>query len=222
MKVVCIKWGNKYPAEYVTRLRDGVARNLPIPYDFICFTENPVDGVECKALPTELPSWWSKLGLFKPGVLEGDILYLDLDVVITDSLLPLVALLYKSPGLWARDDFSYSLLNPRQGLSKEQKNLLGGDGTINSSVMLWRWGVVHDVWNKFTPEVMNVCHGDQNFISQTLGKQRISFIPDEMIGSYKYGQLRGEPIRPIMVFHGSPKPSDLHKSHPLRVTWEAA
>ena len=38
--VVCLKWGNKYSAEYVNKLYSMVKRNLTIDYEFVCFTEN--------------------------------------------------------------------------------------------------------------------------------------------------------------------------------------
>ena len=40
LKVVCVKWGDKYPAEYVNRLHNMVKRNLSQPYEFICTTED--------------------------------------------------------------------------------------------------------------------------------------------------------------------------------------
>lgn len=210
MRVVCVKWGDKYGPEYVQKLHNMVARHLPIPHEFVCLTERPVEGVACQPLPTDLPSWWSKIGLFKPGVLPGDNLYLDLDVVITDSLLPLVALLYQSPGLHARDDFSYSLRNPRRGLSADTQRLLGGPGTVNSSVMLWKGDACRDVWDRWEPGVMDVMHGDQNFIASVLWPNKISFIPDELVCSYKYQVMRGEPVAPVVVFHGDPKPPQVH------------
>jgi hypothetical protein len=160
-----------------------------------------------------------KLHLFEPGVFTGDTLYLDLDVVINDSLLPLVALLYKSPGPWLRDDFSYSCRNPRQGLSDEFKKLLGGDGCANSSVMLWKGDVCKDAYEKFDPAVTKIMHGDQNWISNVL-RGRIQFIHDEMVQSYKYHVMRGAALAPITVFHGLPKVDNLHSSDPLRVSWE--
>ena len=220
MNLICVKHGDKYGAEWVVRLRAMVARNLPISHDFICVTEHPVAGIKCIPLLCEYPGWWQKIGLFKPGAFPGDNLYLDLDVVITDSLLPLVALMYQSPGLWARDDFSYSLRNPRQGLGADFLKLLGGPGCVNSSVMLWRGDIARDIWDKFTPEVMNVCHGDQNHISKTLGRTGLHFIPDNLVNSYKYHVMNGREPAPIVVFHGVPKVVDLPKNDPLRKLWE--
>jgi lipopolysaccharide biosynthesis glycosyltransferase len=161
------------------------------------------------------------VGLFKPGLFDDDILYLDLDVVITDSLLPLVALLYEAPGLWARDDFSYSVRKPRKGLGADTQRLLGGEGCINSSVMLWRGDVAREVWDKFTPKVMDVLHGDQNFITQVLWPEGIRLIPDALICSYKYQIMHGIAPAPIVVFHGDPKPDQLRPGDAIRVIWES-
>ena len=197
-----------------------VSRNLPIPHEFVCLTDKPIPDVDCIHLDTAYTGWWTKLELFKPGRFTDDTLYLDLDVVITDSLLPLVALLYKSPGLWARQDFSYPITAPRRGLSEDFKKLLGGDGCVNSSVMLWRGDVAQDVWDKFEPWMMKVRHGDQNVISDLL-RGRIQFIPDEMVCSLKYHVMRGAPIAPVVVYHGKPKITDMPRSNPLRKIWEA-
>jgi hypothetical protein len=35
-----MKWGDKFPSEYVNRLYAMVNRNLSIPFRFVCFTEN--------------------------------------------------------------------------------------------------------------------------------------------------------------------------------------
>lgn len=221
LTVCCVKWGEKYGPKYVTRLKGMVGRHLPVPHEFICYTESPVDGAECRPLPSDLPSWWSKIGLFKPGLFEGGVLYLDLDVVITDSLMPLVELLDQSGNLWARDDFSYSMKRPRQDLDASAKRFLGGDGCINSSVMLWRGDAMREVWEKWDPAEMEIVHGDQNFISKVL-RDRINFIPEHLVRSYKYAQLRHEPMAPVMVFHGNPKPDELPPMHPLRQMWETA
>jgi hypothetical protein len=218
LNVVCIRVGERYGDVWVKNLWRMVARHLPIPHEFICYTDKPIDGIKCITPHCDYQGWWSKLGLFRHPARHT--LYLDLDVVITDSLLPLVALLYKSPGLWARDDFSYSMRNPRQGLSIDQLKMLGGQGCVNSSVMLWRGDVAKDVWDKHTPDMLKECHGDQNVISKILGNS-IQFIPDELVCSFKYHVMRGGPVAPIVVYHGDPKITDMAKADPLRQMWEA-
>jgi hypothetical protein len=203
MNVVCLKWGDKYGPEYVTRLQSMCARYLQV-HRFIAFTDDPVDGVECRELPSDLPGWWAKIGLFRPGLLSGNNLYLDLDVVLTASLQPLLDAFYTDPWrLWARDDFGYSLRHPRGGMSDEIRRLLGGTGTINSSVMLWRDDHARRIWDEWRPEIMDELHGDQNHITRVLWPDGIRLLPDDMIGSYKYGDARPYPVT---VFHGEPKP----------------
>jgi hypothetical protein len=200
-----VKWGDKYPADYVLRLRNMCRRNLP-EHRFVCFTETPVPDVECRELPSDLPSWWSKIGLFKPGLFPGeDVLYLDLDVVITDRLHGMVLLLDQSRDrLWIRDDFSYSLRQSKRGLGPDMLRLLGGPGCCNSSVMLWHGDSCREVWDKFDRAAMDEMHGDQNWITHVLWPDKIALLPDEWASSYKYG---GAGV--IRVFHGSPKPHEV-------------
>lgn len=214
MNVVCVKWGNKYDPEYVTKLQSMVTRHLPEQHEFLCFTENPVDGVECRPLPSDLPTWWSKIGLFRPGLLEGPTLYLDLDVVITESLWPLVREFWSDPSrLWSVDDFSYSLINPRSGLSGETRRLLGGAGTINSSVMLWSGDSARRVWDEFDAAVMDELHGDQNWVTRALWPGGIRLLPAGLVTSYKYGNFQRSPL---VVFHGDPKPHQVRDDWVLR------
>jgi hypothetical protein len=97
-QVICINWGTKYGPTYVNRLYAGVARNLTPPFSFTCFTDN-ADGmrpeVRCEALPpldvampTGTKGIWPKARLWgeRLGVLEGPVLFMDLDLVVTGSL----------------------------------------------------------------------------------------------------------------------------------------
>ena len=94
--VICIKWGDKFGVDYVNSLYKMVERNLTLEHRFVCFTdksEGIVDGVEIRPLPElnddGLPEKaWKKLGLFtdKLADLEGEALFLDLDVVIRDNI----------------------------------------------------------------------------------------------------------------------------------------
>lgn len=223
MRVLCVKWGTRYGDEWVRRLRSMVAKHLTIAHEFVCITEKPVEGVQCTPLTCDLPHWWQKLGMLQAGMFPGWNLYLDLDVVITSCIDGIVtAAQTDATRMWMRDDFSYSIRNPKRGLDASALEMLGGPGTCNSSVMVWHGDAARDAWDKFTPDVMNRQHGDQNHITRVLYPNKIGFLPDEMVGSYKYGRLRGEKIAPVMVFHGQPKMSDLPKAHPLREMWEAA
>lgn len=212
MRVVCIKYGTKYGAEYVTRLRNMVARHVQDEHEFVCMTERPVEGVTCEPLPCDLPGWWAKLGYFRQTV--GPTLALDLDMVISGPIvLPKLG-----DKVIALDDFSYSLRKPRRMDDPQLKRLLGGDGTINSSVMYWQGDAGRKVWDNFTPSVMTELHGDQNWITRCLWPHGIEFFPDGFAKSFKYHVERGIAPGPITVFHGNPKPHEVGARW-LRENW---
>ncbi len=84
--VICVlRSGGTYDAEWVRKLRDGVARNLKRPHAFKCLSDVEVP---CERIPLQhdWPGWWSKIELFRPGVITGQTLYFDLDTVITGPL----------------------------------------------------------------------------------------------------------------------------------------
>jgi hypothetical protein len=221
MRVLCVKWGEKYGKEWVIRLRNMVAKHLPIQHEFVCITDEPLEGVDCVPFISDLPGWWSKLELFS-GRFDGDNIYFDLDVVIQSSIEKLFRCLDGDRSrVWALDDFSYSLVKPKS-LSAEAKRILGGDGTINSSVMAWHGDSGKRAWTRFDPAVMQVLHGDQNWITQSLWPDKINLIPPGIAGSFKYGRMRGDPYSPVTVFHGKPKVHELPPSHQLRRIWESA
>lgn len=221
MRVICVKWGDKYGPEWVYNLRAMVARHLSLPYQFVCMTDKPIEDVRCIPCADGLPSWWSKVGLFRPGQFPGLNLYLDLDVVITGSLDDLVLQNEYHGKLAAPDDFSYSLLNPKRGLGPDMQRLLGGTGTVNSSVMVWRDDAARTVWEDFTPEKMQEVHGDQNWITQNLWPDKLKLLEGDHVCSYKYHILRGEPVRSVVVFHGEPKVTQIGRRHPLYQAWAA-
>lgn len=182
------------------------ARNLSIPYEFVCLTE--------KELGTDLKGWWVKMLLADPNRFSGPVLYLDLDIVINSNIDHLVELAATDKSkLWMRDDFSYAYKRPRQDLDPDTRRLLGGPGCCNSSVMAWEGKVMAPVWEKWTThskELMASRHGDQNVVSSIMYPDKIGFFPEESIGSYKYQvRMKGEKPAPIVVFHGNPKPHEI-------------
>lgn len=221
LTVVCINWCNYQGrgSEYVARLERMVARNLTVQYRFECLTE--------RELGTDLQGWWVKMKLAETGRFLGPVMYLDLDVIVRSNIDHLVHLAATDVSkLWMRDDFSYSIREPRQGLDEQFKRKLGGDGCCNSSVMLWHSAALAPVWDRWSKEseqFMHECHGDQNVISSIMWPDRIGFLPDDSVQSYKYGiRMRSERPAPIVVFHGSPKMPELPRSDPMRQLWEAA
>ena len=94
--VVCMRWGTRYPAPYVNRLYAGIARHARAPFRLVCFTDDAAGlraEVEARPLPPiPLPdraAWspWRKLSVWQDGLgLEGDVLFLDLDLLVTGPI----------------------------------------------------------------------------------------------------------------------------------------
>lgn len=194
-----LKSGGIYDAEWVRRLRDGVARNLG-KHIFVCLSDVPVPCVWIPLLH-DWPGWWSKIELFQPGFIKSETIYLDLDTVITGPLDDL----FKLPSDFAMLE---NMSNPEM---------------VGSGVMWFRDQAPVGVYEKFVKQPQawiahherNAHHsylGDQAFIMDALGDQNIARIQDGFPGihSYKRTCRAGLPKDArIVVFPGSPKPTEL-------------
>ena len=81
-------WGGAYMNRKLRHVRPLMA----VPYLFSRGRDGRSliqDDMRKSLLPIDLRGWWNKLYLFKPGVLEGRVLYIDLDTVIVGDLDPL-------------------------------------------------------------------------------------------------------------------------------------
>ena len=95
--IICMKWGSRYGPEFVNRLYNSIKRHTKRTTKLYCFTDD-IKGINkniiCKPLPKiNLPETialtpWRKLSVWQHPLdkLKGDILFLDLDLVITGNL----------------------------------------------------------------------------------------------------------------------------------------
>lgn len=170
ISVVCVKWGDKYTSDFVNRLYIMVKRNLTYDFDFYCYTEDP-DGIipDCKILPipedNDLESYWNKVSLFKPGLLTGRVLYLDLDTVIQQNIDCLIT--YNEKKLtgvktyWSdiTTDENYYYVTLRYKTS------------FNSSIMVWNAEDYYWVWDHFEADkdwYIIKYFGDDKFIGNEI------------------------------------------------------
>lgn len=88
INVVCVKWGDKYSADYVNRLYSMCSRNMPAAFDFYCYTDD-TSGIDrfIRTIPitSGLEGVWPKLDLLNIFT-EGETIFFDLDVVILNPL----------------------------------------------------------------------------------------------------------------------------------------
>lgn len=176
MLVACVKVGTKYDDRYVQRLKNGVAKHLHVPHDFVCFCDAPVDGVACEPIGVPLPGWWSKLWLLQ---LDVPLTYFDLDTLIVGDLQRLA------------DWEGFGILRDPSGcLGSGIMKLTGNEG---------------HVWDSFTPNVMNRMRGDQDWITQCMPEAQ-TFPKEWFPSFKLDNCVKGPPEGAMAInFHGLPK-----------------
>jgi hypothetical protein len=213
--VICMKWGSAYPADYVNRLYRGVMRNVARPTRFVCFTDDAAGldrGIEAKPMPAIAlpesglrPGPWRKLGLWARdlGGLEGDVLFLDLDVVVTGSLDALF-------------DFEPGCLCLIRNWTQMR------DGIGNSSVMRFRVGSAPHLVEDFERDAvaMSFRYVNEQTYATREARLPLRFWPPQWCPSFKHGLMprwptnlvRAAPSPPpdcrIAVFTGHPRPHE--------------
>lgn len=156
---VWVKANVPFEAAYVGRLHAMVTRHLPTPFRFVCLTDRPAQlpaGVEAIRIPSigSLFGWWAKLQLFNEAHgFTGRMLYLDLDTLVLQSLLPIVE--YPSPFALVPHAGTF---NGKKGLSVVKR--------FNSSVMAWDAGVNDHLFADWSPAVAARLFGDQDWIGE--------------------------------------------------------
>lgn len=211
VNVICIKWGNRYGPHYVNRLHAMVRRNLSLEHRFVCLTDDGhglAPGIEVLPIPEihvppeKAVSPWRKLALFAPtiGDLSGKTLYLDLDVVILDSI----------------DCF----FTHSEKFTIIENWTQRGRKIGNSSVFCFRIGQHADVlgyYSSHMDEIYEQYSNEQTYLSMRIGD--LVFWPEQWCRSFKFHAIpRGvsryfrPPAPPedcrILVFHGHPNPHE--------------
>lgn len=197
--VACVEWGDYYGrgAKYVRALKRMVSRHLSFPHRFVCLSDKQHQDVECIPLTPGRTGWWNKLELFRHGLFDGRVMYLDLDTVVVGSL----DALSQSPGIIHLRDWGWT------------RDVYG------SGVMVWDSGQHSEIWDRFDPNSFTRFHGDQDWITELGGWDRF---PPELARSYRYHCKSGVPDGcSVVCFHGEPKPHQPAAGH-LNAIWEAA
>ena len=208
--VICVFWGTKYPIKFVNILYSMCKRNLKDKFNFYCLTDETnqpfTDGIKPIRIPDpQFDGWWNKMHLYDKRLeIEGNILYLDLDVVVVNKLDDFFNQYQDSDFLCIRD-FGQPTT------------------TINSSVQrynLKHHSFIYDDYMKNKSKYDGI-HGDQNVITDMMFRHQMTHIlPDDWTYSYKWPE-RGKPKKyekykpkehplknnaKVCVFHGHPNP----------------
>ncbi len=147
INVICVKWGTKYSAADVNRLKRNVERYLTVPHTFHCYTDDPA-GLECNIIympqDNDLEIYWNKLAMFQKDFLEGTCLYFDIDVVIQNNINHILDYLCDDLTMircyWKGDRVT-------DGSSPKFKERW--DMYVNSSCLLWKGGSLSSIWEHF-------------------------------------------------------------------------
>ncbi len=231
--VVCIKWGKKFGVEYVNKLYNAVQRNLSLKHRFICLTDDAegiVAGVETFDIPrADLKICWNKLALFDRGIhnIEGQILFLELDVVIVKPIDDLFLFQPESKFVsikeWVSVDYALPDMTPFNASAmrfdvgaypfivedfyKERDVTLIEEIFFDeaASKLGQSEKVTYNDLEGFPPRVFN---GDQEWEYYMLYKNnvKVDYYPEGWLASYRYGF---DSKARVIVFHGEPKPEQV-------------
>jgi len=221
---VCVIHGDLYDFRYVEILYSMLKRHLPLPWRFTVFTEaqRSVPGYMRKIVLEEWPgvagrrsAWWYKMQIFDPRHDLGQVLYLDLDVVIIKSLTWILDLDRRY--FWTLRDFRY-LWNPRWS-------------NMNSSMMYFDHQAFAGVYQEFCQQGLDLIRsryrGDQDWLQSVVPSSQKRFVETSRVQSWRWQTWEGgidprtkktkrpgsgaivDPNTAILVFHGQPKPHQI-------------
>lgn len=223
--VICMKWGTRYGADFVNRLYSAIQRNTARETQLICLTDDPsgiIEPVRCEPIPDiNLPddlvvTPWRKLVLWKDKLagLEGDVLFLDLDLVITGNLDEL---------------FDYE---PGRFCVIENWTQIG-KGIGNTSCFRWNIGSQKHIFDKLETEqarILSTYRIEQVYISREVDD--MVFWPRLWCASFKHTLLpkwplnffqtpRLPPETKIVAFTGKPDQDEaVDGKWPVKSAWK--
>lgn len=216
--IICMKWGKPYSADYVNLLRRATKENTKQKHRFVCLTDD-TEGLDSDIEALPIPNinlkqnkikngGWPKLTVFKQDLhgLNGRALYLDLDVIITGNLDPLIN---------ATEKFLIIKEWKRLNDKIRRKKAYGG----NSAVFAFDLNQQTKIYEKFNDNQENAFKNhriEQRFVSEYA--ENLKYWPEKWCLSFKRQMTRVFPIPPqqyppksarIVTFHGKPKPEDV-------------
>lgn len=218
-QIVTLKWGDRYGADYVNRLASSVRRHLTLPYEFVCFTDDP-SGIDQSVTTYPIPeialppakklAGWRKLCLFRSDLpLSGPCLFLDLDIVVIGSLDPFFT--YEPD----RIPIIHNWIAPHKVWFRKRPEV------GNSSVFRFTANECAFVWDKFHAEkdwALANFHPPQTYLTHCI-RSKMTYWPDAWVKSFKRHcrpmfplNLVLTPSLPadarIIAFHGRPCPNE--------------
>jgi len=193
--VTVLKTGGEYTAEHAWRLFRQIEDTTP-DVRLACLSDDPTAPYRIP-LEHDWPGWWSKIELFRAGLFDGPVVFLDLDTDVVGDLRNLIR-----PDFTMLSDF-YRPQQPASGL------------------MAWMGDAPNEVYCAFSkaPDANRAAYrsgrrwGDQGFIRDKLHQQPERF-GSEAVSYKKHCRPAGQvPSGAVVVcYHGKPRPWDCDAS----------
>lgn len=225
MKVVCFYWqGDRWTNDglevtYINHLFRGVTRKMTQSFDFICFTNEDLEGLDegIEARPFRVPSnkgVLPRLFMFsgESGLFGHQVLAIDLDVIIVGSLKDIAG--YSGP-FCTRSKF-------KQGEEwKLDGDIMSFQANKTNEARFWT------PFDKNPEEVVNITGGRERYwFRHVVGEQGCDrwniMLPGQVV-SYKRHVLRaGSPPQNarIVSCHGDPRPHQIMDREWVQENWK--
>jgi hypothetical protein len=211
--IICTKWGTRYPSNYVNCLWAMIQRNTARKTRLVCYTDDP-SGIDPAVTtfpipdiplpPKRMRSTWRKLVFWRPELegISGDVLFLDLDIVITGSI---------------DEFFDFA---PESSFCVIENWTQRTEHIGNTSVFRFRVGAhpyLYPTTQEIAEPILQSYLNEQTYISRTISE--MVFWPHPWCVSFKHTLLppwplnfvQSAPLPPatkVVCFTGRPNPDD--------------
>lgn len=177
--VVCVcQTSEEYKKYQVDILQNMCKKHITVPFNFICLSNEQQN---CTTVPLihSFKGWWSKIELFRPNILSGRILFLDLDTVVWGDITEFLTAPINN-NLYMMTEFD----NPKE---------------VSSAVMTWDTNLCDPshLYKKFIVNPTSYITkfdsqtevgrylGDQKYISSFQKTERVNSLSTQKIMSYR-------------------------------------
>jgi len=187
IKICTLYFEGKYTPDYVEKLHNSLKRNCTIPFEFICYSDNPnvkADVVIPLKPHSEIKKHWYKLSYFNPLFAnqnpEDEIIIMDIDQVIVNNVDDMIGYPVGDNELVSYDKWwgGHQKLKMNAGFMKFKSGQLKiiWDTFIRApedwQLNYYRKGIVHHKY-----------YGEQNFVNRMCEKYNINLtlMPGEWV-----------------------------------------
>lgn len=217
-RVICTKWGDKFGSEEVNLLYRMVRKYSSGDLAFTCLTDD-ASGLSPEITAEPLPDvpvvggranrGWRKLALVSPDRLRRDetLLYLDLDIVLVDSIDP----------LFESSDGDFRVIKDYKRF-RYRHSFTGNTSVLRFTPLAFDG--LYEELHSLGEQVFEKYRNEQELLSDFARRRGfLNYWPRSWCASYKHDCVQPLPLgwyqnpripeqAKVLVFHGDPKPSD--------------